>query len=143
MAGWLLMAGMGSGHAAPPEDAVVRALSGRDPVSCDAIALLTDTPRESLEAVVDTVRAPPWAPMRAAQCLIEGFPVESQARLEVWVTDPALKGLGRLVLSNLDRLPAAVGVAVARKALVGSDVALATERVAGSLVPEIRSLVKP
>lgn len=141
MAGLLLWAIVEPGLAAPVDAAVLRALSSRDPVPCAQVEALSAAPREALEAIVDTVTAPPWAPMRAAQCLIDGHAAAAQARFERWVEDPALKGLGRLVLGQLDRLPVEVAVAVSRKALAGSDPALARERIAAAQAPELRALV--
>src|SRR5688500_16900831 len=89
----------GVAEAAPEGlDAVVHALSMRDPVSCERLEALTPTPVETLLAVVDTVTMPPWAPMRAAACLLEADALDVRDRLDGWVTEPALKGLGRLVL---------------------------------------------
>lgn len=140
MATWAIWGLIGVAQATP-DASVVRALSGRDAVSCATIEALVPDARAALEEVVDTVQMPPWAPMRAAQCLIDGHAAEVQPRLEAWVTDPALKGLGRLVLGSLDRLPVAVAVPVAQKALVGADPELATERVRAAVAPEVRALV--
>src|SRR5687768_909678 len=113
---WSLVAGQAL---AEPEGLpeVVRALSIRDPVSCDQVEALTTTPVETLLAVVDTVKMPPWAPMQAADCLVKRHPADVKDRMDLWVTDPALKGLGRLVLNALDVMPVEVAVPVARRAL--------------------------
>lgn len=135
---------LANGASASEVDAtVVRALSSRDGVSCAAVEALTATPRETLEQVVDTVSAPPWVPMRAAQCLIEGHAAEIQPRLEAWVVDPALKGLGRLVLAEIDQLPATIAIPVAKKALAGPDAVVAAARLRESASAEIRALVTP
>ena len=66
---WMLI--VGQAQANPDLDAVVLALSSRDAVSCESLEALTTTPTATLVEVVDTVQMPPWAPMRAANCLIE------------------------------------------------------------------------
>lgn len=139
------IASLGLARAAPEQvDQVVRALSSRDPVSCAEIEALTPTPVETLSHVVDNVPNPPWAPMRAADCLIRNHAVESRPNLERWVVAPELKGLGRLVLGSIDTLPVEVAVPVMAKALAGSDPALATTRCLSAAAPEVRTLaVKP
>lgn len=131
---------------AAPEDleAVTRALSLRDPVPCEKIEALTPSPVETLLEVVDTVRMPPWAPMQAAQCLLQRHPVEvPRERLDAWVTDPGLKGLGRLVLGELDAMPIEIAVPVARTALErGSDPELARQRLRAATRPELKALAE-
>ena len=135
-----LFAGVAS--AAPENlEEVVRALSQRDPVSCEKIEALTPAPVDTLLEVVDTVRMPPWAPMQAASCLLKHHPTDVRERLDGWVTDPALKGLGRLVLAELDAMPVEVSVPVARAALErGSEPELARERVRAATRPELKAL---
>jgi hypothetical protein len=124
-------------------DAVYRALSSRDPVSCATVEALTPTPAATLLQVVDTATMPPWAPMKAADCLVRNHPADVRERMALWVTDPELAGLGRLVLGQLDAMPLEISVEVARKALVGSDPALARQRALASTRPEIRAAVTP
>jgi hypothetical protein len=127
---------------AAPENVgeVVRALSYRHPVACAEIEHLTATPVDTLQHVVATVELPPWAPMRAAECLVRGHAAEVQSSIETWVTDPALTGLGRLVLGDLDAMPVAVAVPVARNALAGHLAAVARERIAASAHAEVRAV---
>ncbi|MEQ1567668.1 MAG: hypothetical protein ABMA64_18650 [Myxococcota bacterium] len=135
---------LGASALAAPEgvDQVVRALSARDGVTCGEVEALTGTPVETLRAVVDTVAMPPWVPMRAAQCLMEQHAVEVKEDLLVWVSDPAKKGLGFLVLAALDRLPIEVAVPVAQKALAeGPDHERAVAKVGAAAAPELRALV--
>lgn len=135
---WMLIAGQA--RANPELDAVVHALSSRDPVSCEALEALTPTPTATLLEVVDTVQMPPWAPMRAADCLVEHHATEIRDHLDRWVTDPALAGLNRLVLGKLDAMPVEVAVPVAQKALTGTDPELARTRIAASKVDAVRAV---
>lgn len=143
---WLLVALSAFASPLDPQakeswDAVMRMLSSRDPVPCETIEALASDPAATLLAVVDTVERPPWAPMRAANCLIQNHAIEAQSAIERWVVAPELKGLGRLALSSLDVMPASVAVPVARKALAeGSDPVLARERIAAAKSAEIRAL---
>lgn len=122
-------------------DTVVQALSMRDPVTCEQVEALTPTPTETLLAVVDTVTMPPWAPMQAADCLVKGHAVEIRDRLDAWVTAPELKGLGRLVLNGLDRMPVEVAVPVARKALLeGPEPEVARARILAARTPEVKAI---
>lgn len=136
---WMLIAGQALAN--PDLDAVVLALSARDAVSCESIEALTSTPTATLVEVVDTVQMPPWAPMRAANCLIERHALEIHPQLDQWVTDPNLAGLNRLVLGKLDVMPVEIAVPVARKALEGTDPELARTRIGASKVTEIRAVV--
>jgi len=123
---------------------VVRALSLRDGVSCEAVEALSSQPVAALRAVVEQVAMPPYAPMRAAGCLVQRHAAEVQPDLEQWVVDPRLKGLGRLVLGAIDEMPVQVAVPVVQRALAdGSDRDLAAKRAAAAVAPEIRALVTP
>ncbi len=131
---------------AAPEavDEVLRALSNRHPLPCADIEALSPTPVDTLLHVVDEVTMPPWAPMRAAECLVAGHALEVRAHLQRWVVAPELKGLGRLVLGELDRLPVEVAVEVARKAVTeGPEPELAKEKAAACALPEVRAVVEP
>lgn len=123
-----------------PFDRVYRALSARDPVSCETVEALTPTPAATLLEVVDKVEMPPWAPMMAANCLLRHHPADVRPRLDAWVTDPALAGLGRMTVDLLDELPVEIAVPVARKALLGSDPEHAKKQLAASARPELKAL---
>jgi hypothetical protein len=125
-------------------DTVTRALSSRDAVSCEAVEALAPDAVSALRTVVAEVTMPPYAPMRAADCLIRRHAAEVQPDLERWVMEPGLKGLGRLVLGALDAMPAQVAVPVVRKALAeGSEPELAARKAAAAVSPEIRALAVP
>jgi hypothetical protein len=130
-----------SAEAAPlPADALVRALSTRDPIACTQLEASLETWR----AVAQADAGPPWVPMRAAQCLLELHAEAVRSDLLSWVTDAATQGLGLLVLSQLDRLPAELALEVASRALaMGPDPDRARQRITASQRAEIRALVTP
>jgi len=130
--------------AGPEQDAVIHALSSRDPVTCASVEALTPTPVDTLRTVVKVVSMPPWVPMRAAQCLVEGHGSEVRAELLQWVVDPEEQGLGLLVLDEIDRLPQDLALEVAKTALArGPDHAAAAQRVGRATSPQLKALVKP
>jgi len=131
--------------ATPSQVAMHRALSHRDgSPPCADIEALSKKPVEDLKFIVEHVPAPPWAGMRAAQCLIEHHPAAIDAELDTWVTDPQLAGLGILVLNRLDDLPVETARRVAALALEsGSERIGAKKRVAAAARPEVRELVEP
>lgn len=100
-------------------DEVFRALSHRHAQPCEEIMALTATPVDTLRQVVDQITQPPWAPMRAAECLQRHHAEAVRADLLRWVSEPGLKGLGRQTVGLVDVLPTAVAVEVGRAALVG------------------------
>jgi len=86
----------------PQEQQLVRALSSRDaPASCAELEALVPEPVQSLAQVVDQVSMPPWAPMRAATCLIENHSADRPALFDSWVTQPNKRGLAKLVFARL------------------------------------------
>ncbi len=129
------------------ESALLQALSLRDgSPSCGEMEAGLPNATASLTAVVAHVSMPPWAPMRAAECLVAGHAVEVRADVVRWVTDPGLKGLGILALSRLDAMPADVAIEVASAAIErGPDPAGARVRVAKAANPAVSGLavVKP
>jgi hypothetical protein len=132
-------------HAAPTASqlAVHRALSARHTPGCAAADALTAEPVTDLVVIAETATSPPWASLRAAQCLVEGHAAPAQPRLEAWVTDPDRRGLGVVVLTALGRAPLEVALPVARKALAeGPDPADVRRRLLRSEVPELRALAQ-
>ena len=107
-----------SAHA--DDDAVLKALSVRDPEPpCAAVAALTPDPAASLERIAETVELPPWAPMRAARCLVAEHAEAGEAAFLRWVVDPERAGLGELVLHRTRTLPEPVAAHVLERALLG------------------------
>ena len=98
--------------------AVHRALSVRHKtLSCTEVEALSTEPLQTLRNMVAHASAPPWAPMRAASCIVELHPVEAQPDLERWVSDSKLEGLRIQTLKQLPTMPEAVARAVALKAI--------------------------
>ena len=129
-------------ESSPTQDALVQALSVREPaITCTALAALTPTPAADLTWVVSHVTAPPWAGMKAAECLVQEYAQAARPTLEAWVTDTRLKGLGWVVLKNLDNMPRPIALDLARMAVEkGPDPEGARRRIRRSVVPEIKAL---
>lgn len=122
--------------------AVYRALSVRDPEpACAEVEALSPTPVETLLEVVERAQQPPWAGMRAANCLVQGHAEAVQGELAAWVADPEARGLALLVLDQLDSLPEPLALDLATRALAGPHAADAAERVARSTRPAVQALV--
>lgn len=123
--------------------AVYRALSVRDPDPvCSEVEALSSTPVEHLVEVVDRSPMPPWVPMRAAACLVQGHGAEIQDTLVAWVTGENTKGLAILVCDQIDALPEDVALAVAEQALAGPYADDARSRLAKSTRPAVAALVQ-
>ena len=98
------------------DPALVSALSARH--GAPACADL-DATSPALQEVITHVSVPPWVPMRAASCLIELHSDTSEAPFLMWVSDPSLKGLGRMLLRRLDTLPEALSLRIVDAGLQG------------------------
>jgi len=122
-------------------DDVLHALSYRHPKPCDELEGLTPTPVRTLRHVVANVQSPPWAPMRAAECLQRNHAEEVREDLLLWVRDPELKGLGRQAVGLIDVLPEALAVDVARQALQGPVADRARVVLAADVRPAVSELV--
>ena len=114
---WAALILTGASLASPPAETVVLALSMRHAVPCDEVEALTEDPVEELLWVINNVKRPPWAGMRAADCLIRHHAVKTAPTLEAWVVSEQQRGLGRLVAARLDVLPAEQAAKLARLAL--------------------------
>jgi len=125
----------------PDEQSVYRALSARDPApDCAEIEAGVDRPVPILVRVAEEAEAPPWAPLRAAGCLVQRHGEAAEDHLRDWVVDPARAGLAELVLERVDLLPEPVAVEVVRDALDGPHREAAEAAAAASERPEIRAV---
>ncbi len=73
--------------------------------------------------MVETVHQPPWAGVRAAQCLLQLHPAEAAADLRRWVADPDRLGLAMVVWSSLHTLPADQAARLIDASLTGPNAA--------------------
>lgn len=125
------------------ERRIYRALSVRDPApECAEVEAGVTEPVPILVRIAEQAEAPPWAPMRAAGCLLRLHGEAAEDTLRDWVVDPGRQGLAELVLSQIDLLPDPVAVEVVRDALHGPYKAQAEEAAAASERPEIRDLLR-
>jgi hypothetical protein len=125
------------------QEQIYRAFSVRDPVpSCETVEAMSQTPVVDLLFVVDHAAQPPWAAMRAAQCLVRRHSTEVQTQIEAWVSTEATKGLALMTLSLIDELPAEVALSVAQKALAGPLANDARPRIAKATDPELQKLAR-
>ncbi len=126
----------------PEQTAVYKALSVRDPApSCEAVEALATDPLAALLTVVDKASMPPWAPMRAAHCIVTRHTTAARTDLLSWVGQEQTRGLGLLVLAELDAMDEPVALELAQAALAGPLATDAQARLADSGIPSVRALV--
>ena len=124
------------------EEAVYRALSVRDPVpSCEEVESLATDPVATLLVVVERASMPPWAGMRAAECLTSRHSEAIAEEIKAWVAQEETRGLAYLALNNLDDMPEALALEVASVALAGPLADSAATRIERSEVPSVKALV--
>jgi len=110
--------------------AMYRAMALRDHIPpCETIEAMSTAPAEDLVWIADNATMPPWVGPRAVHCLVVGHGPEATEALLRWVSDPETKGLGLVVLDDLDHLPDDLAVQVATRALEGPDPDAARERI--------------
>ncbi len=124
----------------PDEAAVYRALSARDPVACAEVEALAAEPLAALRTVVERAAMPPWAPMRAAHCIVEGHATEARDDLLSWVGSEQTRGLALQLLSELDSVDEPLALEIAGAALAGPLADEARPRLAQSEVPSVKAL---
>lgn len=101
-------------------EAMHRALSARDQgPPCEDVEALSDTPVEALLYIVDHATQPPWAGMRAAECLTLRHAEEIQPQILGWVQNTQTRGLALMVFNHLDEVPSTVALPIARASLSG------------------------
>ncbi|MEN0067868.1 MAG: hypothetical protein AAGA48_37410 [Myxococcota bacterium] len=133
-----------SGASSNVDEAMWMLLSARHAVPCETVTATSPDPVEDLLVVVEQVSMPPWAPMRAADCLIRQHAADVRVvdELQEWVVDPARKGLGRLVMTRIDALDAPMAVDLARRAWAANlDARFVERRLLRSANPDIRAVV--
>jgi hypothetical protein len=126
------------------DEALLRALSVRDPVpSCSELAVLVPDPAVSLRNIAETVTLPPWAPMRAARCLVADHAKVSEPAFIAWVANPATAGLARLVLKRTAALEETAAARVIAAALPTSLRDDARAAIIADPRPALQALVQP
>jgi hypothetical protein len=126
----------------PEEAAVYRALSARDaPAGCAEVEALASEPLDALRTVVERATMPPWAPMRAARCIVTHHAEPAREDLSAWLSDESKRGLGLIVLDAMDELPELLAVDLTAVALKGPMADDARQRLADSDRPAIRALI--
>ncbi len=155
----LALVGVGCAHSAAPkgasapkddwtpsaeEDAVILAFSARDNAAdCASVEALTSTPVATLVAVAEHVTMPPWVGTRAASCLTGRHAEEAKPTLVAWAGTPDKRGLVILLANELDAMPEAVAVDVARAGLAGPFSEDMRKRLVNSQHVSVRALAAP
>lgn len=100
------------------QEAVYRALTVRhDPPACEQLDALTTDPVGTYLYLVQHAQQPAWVSMRAASCLMLSHTEAATPHLRQWVVNPDTRGLGILVVGQLDRLPLELATELATRAL--------------------------
>ncbi|MFT4979558.1 MAG: hypothetical protein ACI8S6_005469, partial [Myxococcota bacterium] len=102
---------------------------------------LSETPVQALTFIVENATQPPWAGVRAAECLTLRHAEEIQPLLLSWVQTPETRGLALMVFNHLDQLPSAVALPVARASLEGPLAQDARPRLQKLNDPDINALI--
>jgi len=131
--------------AAPPAGAAEmhRALSARDGAPpCEDIEALSEAPVEALLYIVDNATQPPWAGVRAAECLTQRHAAEAQPHIERWVQGADTRGFALVAFNNISAMPVEVALPIARAAINGPLAADARPRLEKVDNDEIQALLK-
>jgi len=127
----------------PDEAALLQVLSLRDGTpSCGELVSMVPDPTTSLLHIVDNVTMPPWAPMRAAICLIDKKEAEIEPQLREWVTQPQKLGLAKLVLRRAHTLNPTRAKTLSELSLTSENRDTARQILSVSPDPILRQLVK-
>jgi hypothetical protein len=121
---------------------MLRMLSLRDAAPpCEVIEATSTDPVADLLLVVDTVPLPPYAPMRAAGCLVDRHAEAAAEAIESWMVRPDVPALAELVARAFDTLSSGLALRFAAAGLNGPHRAAVEPFVRGSVHPEVRALV--
>jgi len=122
---------------------VYEALSVREPAPrCDSVKALTQTPVATLLFVVEHAKMPPWAGIRAAQCLVWYHAEEIETEMIHWVNTEDTRGFAMVVIDALDRMPIATAMVVAPHALSSPLADETRVRIEESSSAQLRTLLQ-
>ncbi len=123
----------------PAFEAGARALAARHDSSCEAVEALTTDPVALLRELVDHAAAPPWVPMRAADCLASRHAEAAKVDILAWIADPERKGLAWVALDRLDVMPEPIAIELAAAAAVAPEPDRSLRRIAKSERTAVRA----
>ena len=109
----------------PPElslaqHTLLRQLSYRDGApDCKDLSNDNGQLKDDLLVMVNSVMQPPWVGMRAANCLITRFPLESVDTFKSWMQSEQTMGLAYLLGAQISQLPYQIAIEVGRVGLSG------------------------
>ena len=122
---------------------LVRQLSLRDGApDCAELKNGNGQLQADLMVMVNTVKQPPWVGMRAANCLMTRFPLESKDTFKMWMSGEQTMGLAYLLGAQLSQLPDEVAVEVGRAGLSGPYSEGVKTRLESQEGPVIQELLK-
>jgi hypothetical protein len=111
-----------AGPATTLEDRIVKAFSARDGAPpCATVQDWgpTEAVATAMREITETVTMPPWAPMRAAECVVLNASTDAKAwsLVQNWMTGEETAGYAMVVVQNLPAL-------TEKRALVVADLAV-------------------
>jgi hypothetical protein len=123
---------------------MIRMLSARDDAPpCEVIEAASTDPVADLILVVETVPLPPYAPMRAAGCLVDRHAEVAAGTIESWMSSPDVPALAELAAQGFDTMPSGLALRFAAAGLAGPHRSAIEPFVRSSTHPEVRALVEP
>lgn len=127
------------------QQAVYKALSARhESLSCTELDAMSTDPLGTYLYLIEHATQPAWVGMRAARCVMLNHAEAARPDLERWVVDADKRGLGLLLVSQIDELPLTMAKELAVKAMYeGPDPDGMRKRIARARTPEIAALAAP
>lgn len=123
--------------------ALVRQMSHRDGAPpCSDLPNSEGLLHTDLLLIVKEVTQPPWVGMRAAGCVIELFPQESQTTFESWMRSEQTMGLAYLLTAKISTLPESVALDIGRIGLAGPHAEGVKSRLQSQNGPIIEQLLQ-
>lgn len=124
------------------QQAVYKALAARhESLSCTELDAMSADPLGTYLFLIENATQPAWVGMRAARCVMLNHAEAARPQLQRWVVDPETRGLGLLVVGQLDILPLPLARELAVAAMTqGPDPDGMRKRVARLQTPELAAL---